>query len=328
VAAPGAVVEVASGSYPAQTLTTDSSKSSASDVVFRPAGGGSVTLGDLTVLADHLEIRDMTVNNSVSTKTTADDVTLRNIDMLGFFLEGSSNVSLIGGRVHCGVCTYHPQISAESGVNVAPTNILIDNVLFEDWQAASSSQHTECLQIGGGVGITIRNSTFRQCATATPSQATASIHISWYAFGPITRDVTLENNFIYASGNSFTIQANDFDNLDLKYNSIAGPIVIFNREGGGTSMDFIGNNLGYTAGMCSAENSGVPINWRYNVMSGGTCGSTDRNAANGFIDRNTNLHLAAGAAAINAGDPNNYPNSDIDGNTRTPGSPDAGADER
>ena len=178
------------------------------------------------------------------------------------------------------------------------------------------------------IGITIRNSTFRQCATATPSQATASIHISWYAFGPITRDVTLENNFIYASGNSFTIQANDFDNLDLKYNSIAGPIVIFNREGGGTGMDFIGNNMGYTAGMCSAENSGVPINWRYNVMSGGTCGSTDRNAANGFIDRNTNLHLAAGAAAINAGDPNNYPTSDIDGNTRTTGTPDAGADER
>ena len=110
--------------------------------------------------------------------------------MLGFFLEGSSNVSLIGGRVHCGVCNYHPQISAESGVNVAPTNILIDGVLFEDWQAASSAQHTECLQIGGGIGITIRNSTFRQCATATPSQATASIHVSWYGFGPITRNVT------------------------------------------------------------------------------------------------------------------------------------------
>ena len=38
-------------------------------------------------------------------------------------------------------------------------------------------------------------------------------------------------------------------------------------------MDFIGNNMGYTAGGCTAENSGVPINWRYNVMSGGTCGS-------------------------------------------------------
>ena len=60
------------------------------------------------------------------------------------------------------------------------------------------------------------------------------------------------------------------------YNSIAGQIVIFDREGGGSGMDFVGNNMGYTAGGCTADNSGVPINWRYNVMSGGTCGRTDR----------------------------------------------------
>ena len=248
--------------------------------------------------------------------------------MLGFFIEGSSNVSVIGGRVHCGVCDYHPQISAEYGVNVAPTNILIDGVLFEDWQAASTAQHTECLQIGGGNGITIRNSTFRQCATATPSQATAAIHVSWYGFGPVTKNVLIENNFIYASGNSFTIQANDFDNFDLKYNSIAGKIVIFNREGGGTSMDFIGNNMGYTAGGCTAENSGVPINWRYNVMSGGTCGATDRNAANGFIDSNTDLHLAAGAAANQRRRPHQLPQQRHRRQHPRTGTPDAGADER
>src|SRR4029079_12286829 len=107
------------------------------------------------------------------------------------------------------------------------------------------------------------------------------------------RNVLIENNFIYASGNSFTIQANDFDNFDLKYNSIAGKVVIFNREGAGSSMDFIGNNMGYTAGGCTAENSGVPINWRYNVMSGGTWGPSDRNAPNGVIERDTTLHLAA-----------------------------------
>jgi hypothetical protein len=325
------VVEVAGGSYSAQSITTDGSKTSANDVVFRPASGASVVLGDLNVLGDHVEVRDMRVTSSVATKTSTDDVTLRNIDMLGFFIEGSSNVSLIGGRVHCGVCDYHSQISAESGVNVAPTNILFDGVLFEDWQAATSDQHTECLQIGGGIGITIRNSTFRDCATQTPNNATSNIHVSWYGFGPKTRDVTIENNFIYESGNAFSIQAGDYAGLRIRYNSIVGPIVVFGGEGDGTPVQITGNILRYAAGMCSAQPLGsgpnAPLTWRYNILSGGTCHSTDKNAAYGYTNNLTNLHLLAGATAINNGDPSSYPATDIDGNTRT-GTPDAGADER
>jgi chitodextrinase len=331
VAAAGAVVEVAAGSYPAQTIATDGSKTSANDVVFRPASGASVVLADLTVLADHLEIRDLRVNNSASTKTSADDVTLRNIDMLGFFIEGSSNVSVLGGRVHCGVCGYHSQISAESGVNVAPTNLLIDGVLFEDWQAATSDQHTECLQIGGGNGIVIRNSTFRECATQTPANATSNIHVSWYGFGPKTSNVTIENNFIYQSGNAFSIQAGDYSGLRIRYNSIVGPIVIFGGQGDGTPVQITGNILRYTAGMCSAQPLGggpnAPLTWRYNVLSGGTCHTTDKNAVYGFINQLTDLHLLAGATANGAGDPSSYPTTDIDGNTRS-STPDAGADER
>jgi hypothetical protein len=330
VAAPGATVEVAGGSYPAQTLAADSSKTSSSDVVFRPTAGASVVLGDLTVFADHLEIRGLTVNNSSSTKGSADDVTLRNIDMLGFVI-GGTNISLIGGRVHCGRCNYHPQISAETAADVTPTNILIDGVLFEDWQAATSDQHTECLQIGGGTGITIRNSTFRNCATQTPSSATSNIHVSWYGFGAKTSNVTIENNFIYESGNPFSIQAGDYSGLRIRYNSIVGPIVIFGGQGNGTPVQITGNILRYTAGMCSAQPLGggpkAPLTWRYNVLSGGTCGATDKNAAYGFINQLTNLHLLAGAAAINAGDPSSFPATDIDGNTRS-GTPDAGADER
>ncbi|MDX6439851.1 MAG: cellulose 1,4-beta-cellobiosidase [Gaiellaceae bacterium] len=331
VAAAGAIVEVAGGTYPAQTIATDSSKTSGSDVVFRPAGGASVVLADLTVLADHLEIRDLSVNNSASTKTSAHDVTFRNLDLLGIFIEGSSNVSLIGGRVHCGVCGYHSQISAQSGVNVAPTNIVIDGVLFEDWQAASSGQHTECLQIGGGNGITIRNSTFRECATKSPSSATSNIHVSWYGFGPKTSNVTIENNFIYESGNPFSIQAGDYSGLRIRYNSIVGPIVVFGGQGDGSPVEITGNILRYTAGMCTAQPLGsgprAPLIWRYNVFSGGTCGATNKNAPYGFLNPLSNLHLLVAAAAINAGDPSSYPTTDIDGKTRS-GTPDAGADER
>jgi hypothetical protein len=125
----------------------------------------------------------------------------------------------------------------------------------------------------------------------------------------------------------YPIQGEDLENFDLRYNSIAGPVLIYNTVSPGTGMDFIGNVM--RAGSCTAQGSPVPINWRYNVIQGGTCGSTDRNAPYGFVDINSNLHLAAGAAAINAGDPASYPSRDIDGQTRFLGTaPDAGADER
>jgi hypothetical protein len=83
--------------------------------------------------------------------------------------------------------------------------------------------------------------------------------------------------------------------------------------------------------MCSAQPLGggpnAPLTWRYNVLSGGTCHTTDKNAVYGFINQLTDLHLLAGATANGAGDPSSYPTTDIDGNTRS-STPDAGADER
>ena len=55
---------------------------------------------------------------------------------------------------------------------------------------------------------------------------------------------------------------------------------------------------------------------------------SDSRSAPGFSDSNNNLHLSAGAAAINVGDPTSYPSQDIDGQTRPNGNTaDAGADE-
>ncbi|MDX6439392.1 MAG: hypothetical protein QOF45_1975, partial [Gaiellaceae bacterium] len=132
----------------------------------------------------------------------------------------------------------------------------------------------------------------------------------------------------------FSIQALDYPGLRIRYNSIVGPIVVFGGQGDGSPVEITGNILGYTAGMCTAQplgsGSGGPyaaLNWRYNVISGGTCGATDKNAAYGYINSLTNLHLLVAAAANSAGDPSSYPATDIDGNTRS-ATPDAGADER
>jgi hypothetical protein len=67
--------------------------------------------------------------------------------------------------------------------------------------------------------------------------------------------------------------------------------------------------------------------WSYNVVaSGSACGGIL--APTGFALPPLNLHLSLGAAAINAGNPANYPSTDIDGHARPAGGrPDAGAQE-
>jgi chitodextrinase len=326
LAAPGASVEVAGGSYPGQTINPDSSKTSTSDVVFRPAAGASVTVtGEIEANGAHFELRDMTINQ-INFPRSADDITLRNVINHGMWMQGPSNISILGGEITCGTCNYHSHIQNASDGH-PPTNILWDGVNFHDW-ASQAGEHVECLQILGGDNVTIRDSIFKNCGTANGGLgATADLHIAWVATGSaMTKNILLENNFFYPSGNPYAIQMDDYANIDLRNNSISGPIKIWDRSGPGTGIDITGNIL--RASQCTAESSGVAINWRYNVIQGGTCGSTDKNAAAGFVDASNNLHLATASAAINAGDPANYPTTDIDGQGRPiGGAPDAGGDE-
>jgi len=327
-ATPGQVVEVAGGSYPGQTINPDSSKTSTNDIIFRPASGASVNVtGEIEANGAHFELRDMTIDQ-INFPRSADDITLRNVVNHGMWMQGPSNISIIGGEITCagGSCDFHSHIQ-NGGDGHPPTNILWDGVYFHDW-TSQAGEHVECLQILGGDNVTIRNSIFKNCGTGNGGLgATADLHIAWVATGTaMTKNILLEDNFFYPSGNPYVIQMDDYANIDLRNNSISGPIIIWDRSGPGTGIDIIGNIL--KASTCTAESSGVAINWRFNVIQGGTCGSTDKNAAPGFIDANNNLHLTAGSAAINAGDSTNFPAKDIDGQARPMGSaPDAGADE-
>jgi hypothetical protein len=107
-------------------------------------------------------------------------------------------------------------------------------------------------------------------------------------------------------------------------------VIVFGGFGDGTPVQFIGNVMRYSSCKSQPSASGpvAPLAFKYNVQQGGTCGPTDVNAPLGFVDPARNLHLRAGAAAINHGDPASYPARDIDGNRRPRGPrPDAGADE-
>jgi hypothetical protein len=325
LARPGAIVNVDGGTYREQIISARTGRSQP-NVIFRPTGSQKVLVAALKVFASHLEVRSMALND-LELPRDAHHLVFRNVRNRGVFTQGASNITFIGGEVTCTVCDYHSHLDDGGAPDYRPPrDIVFDGVYFHDWRSIAG-EHVECLQILAGDRITIRNSVFRNCGTADNGRgATANLHIAWLGNGPMTRNILIENNFFYPSGNAYAIQMDDYANIDLRYNSISGPIMIWDRSGPGTDMDFVGNVMRF--GACGAERSGVPINWRYNVLDGGTCGATDRNAPSGFIDPLTNLHLKPNAVAINRGDPKSHPRRDIDGRKRPKGNrADAGAHE-
>jgi hypothetical protein len=176
------------------------------------------------------------------------------------------------------------------------------------------------LQIGAGDGITIRNSRFRNCDVM-------DMHVSWYGDAPMTKNVTLENNFFAAAtdGGFYAVEAKAFTNLLLRNNSFGQAFKIFTDEGTNKNVRVIGNVGPYQPWACEKG-----VGYRYNVWTRVRCGKTDRKAPSGFVNAAAgNFHLRAGAAAVNRGDPKSYPSKDIDGQKRPKGrAPDAGADER
>jgi hypothetical protein len=331
LALPGATVLLAGGRYGAQTIRNRGGRTGPK-VVFQPATSARVTVaGELTVRATNLELRRLTLDD-LELPREADRVTLRNVKNHGFWIEGASNITFAGGEVSCGRCPFHPFLVDGGAPDFRPpSNIVFDGVTFRDWQTAEPDQHTECLQILAGNKITIRNSVFRDCGTADGGRgATANLHVSWLGRGPKTRNVLIENNFFYASGNTYAINAGDWPNTDLRYNSIVGPILIGGGWGDGTPVELVGNIMRFSGCQATRNGSGTvsPLVHRYNVLEGGACHSTDRNAPAGFVNPAANLRLRTGSAAVNAGDPKSHPRRDIDGERRPKGGrADAGADE-
>lgn len=321
VAKPGQVVEVGAGTYPNQDLLVDPSKTSPADVVFRPARGARVVVGDFEVYAKHLELRDFTTSE-LGTHGTTEDVTARNLRIRGgLYIRSGRKISIIGGSVGPGR-DVHPAIVSEWQSKTPPRSILVDGVTFHDWTRSGPEIHTECLQIGGGNGVTVRNSRFRNCNVM-------DIHITHFGDAPLTRNVTIENNVLEDStgGGFHTIQANAYANLLIRNNSFEQGFVIFTGPGHGPNKNVrvIGNVGPRSPGQCEDG-----VTFRYNVWAGAKCGPTDVNAPSGYVNPAAgDFHLRAGAAAIGRGDPTSYPARDIDGDPRPlGGAPDAGADER
>jgi hypothetical protein len=321
VARPGAVIEVAAGTYPDQHLSPDLTKNSSGKVVFRPAPGGSVTTGAVDVDgASHLEFRGMFFNGA-NANEGSEDVTFRNIRSTSLYITSAVGISVIRGSYGPDTDYDNGQIRAACPTCPPSRNVLIDGALFHDAVLSPGSDaHVECLQVGDVDGLVIRNSRFVNCETH-------NVFISPWWSGAV-RNVLLINNFggkVRTGYYGFRIAAGNeiCENVSFKYNSATTAFLIQC----GTivnGVSFIANVGPYAQWTCYAG-----MTFLYNVWDGARCGPTDRKARSGFVDpERFDLHLRRGSAAINHGDPADYPRRDIDGQRRPVGPrPDAGADE-
>jgi hypothetical protein len=337
VAVPGQVVEVAGGNYGSIVLA---GSKPAPGVVFRPASGAVVSLG-VRVDADNVEFRDMRIGYWEA-RYQSDGLVMRNIDSDVFGIYGSSNTKVIGGDVGP---SYNPGGSStvtyvtwgNSGT-VLPRNITFDGVYFHDFRRGTPEDHMECVFVTGVDGLTIRNSKFQRCDVFSIYFGTP-----WWGAPDVLKNVVIENNFFDEStldggyGQCCTHYAvrvaSDWDrveNLRLAYNSALQPVSIDGVSFAGVSV--IGNVApwpGCEGGVTYAYNV-----WQHDSVQ--KCNSTDKGVVGSAWGTNklgfanpaaVDLHLTSTSPAVNAGNPQDHPSVDIDGQART-GLPDAGADER
>lgn len=342
LAQPGQTIEMAAGTYADTSLALDTTKASSADVVIRPAAGASVTFSSqLHVSGRHVEFRGLHFAAKLWIEASAVDVTLRdntlkNFDLYSDGKQSAEDISFIGGSVGPSA-DENSRIASNGPATVAsPKNILIDGVDFHDFTVTpGSGAHVECLQVWAVDGLTIRNSTFRNCevfdiflqklpegAAATPS------------------NILIENNFFDCCRSGFySIRMADhpgtsWKNITIRNNSLdkainPDPAVPY------SNVQIVGNvgpSLALWAGSTGVTQSKPPagLTIDHNVWySGPKIGPNDKVAPSGFRNPAAlDFHLTAGAAAIDAGDPANFPARDIDGDARPAGAaPDAGADE-
>ena len=320
VATAGQVIEVRAGSYGDQTV---------------PSGSKAVTF------------RGVAGNKIRQVKSDADNITFDGLDLdaggtktTGAVFEhgAASNVTLKNSRVGNVVDEKGAMLGGSS--STAKTNLVIDNVDFHDVRAVTSGVHNECI-MAHAPGITIRNSTFTNCATMDISLGRGD----WWGQAPYG-NVTLENNVFGHSTNGGTgwhyyglawfvgklenarVVGNTFENEVRMETQHIGPGpysgVWANNIGGGwqclPGVSYAGN----VGKKCGTTDVAVTPNYSCGPPA---CSSLTTMPV-GWVDPARNdFHLKADSIAIDKGSALYASPTDKDGKARN-GPPDAGAYER
>jgi Protein of unknown function (DUF1565) len=323
VSTSGQTISVAPGSYPGQTIAASPGKSGA-HVVF--LGNGAST-GEIVVEASHLTLKDFNTGGWKAAEGST-DLTFQNVNIThgGFFIDSATNVSVLGGVVD-GAGQYWTNgndVKTMSTTSVVPSGILFDGVTIQNYRRApGSSDHVDCLHVMAVNGLTIRNSRFANCEAF-------DILFTMY-LGPTPTNILIENNFFRCCGSGFySVQLGGdhgeaFQNVTIRNNSAdKGMTVGANGSNTLANVAYYNNDVPDIGG---CDRNGVTADYNVLFDASAKCGPHDLLVASGFASA-TDLHLLAGAPAINAGLAGQAPATDIDGQARPQGpAPDIGADE-
>jgi hypothetical protein len=180
------VVEVAAGTYPSQTISADTSKTSWTDVTFVPAPGATVVIGCRTitgengrvvggqscidVYASHIafeggvtkgfQTQSYTVDNftyqgRIDTERGAEDITFRNMD-IGAVAVGSSHTLVSHNDLGPSIDPLNMR-QADGDSDVWQDNLVHDFVVV-------NAGHFECMTWDGGTNVTFEYNEWRSCA--------------------------------------------------------------------------------------------------------------------------------------------------------------------
>jgi Bacterial TSP3 repeat len=347
VAQPGQTVELAAGSYGNQTINRDASKTSTADVVFRPAGGATVTLGSVTSYGSHLTLEDMNASDLTARVSdpptyTVSDVTFRNMDARNFMSLSASDFNVLGGDYGpasaCGGA-YGGSNSSIRRLTVAgapvPQNVLIDGVRIHDVVSHDfNACHIEGLAIFAGDGVTVRDSRF---------WGNSVYDIFLQPNSGAVSNVTLENNWFAApvgeggsgggsSAVAFSGNSSAFANTLIRHNSFNAQLAL---DDNGLSPSYSNFRVVGNVGDLAWGDCELALIISHNVWRNEACDSSDRNLGGGaypFVSAQNgsgmDYHLTGGVARDLVPDSVSTLSDDIDGEARPMGGRrDAGADE-
>ena len=295
VAGAGAVVQVAPGSYGAQTMSANNgSVSSSQPVVFQsPAGAGvgDVVIEQLNLTgSDNVTFKTMTFGTGAPGNKAWYQRFSSNTLCDGCYIHGQlaidgddSNITFKNGTVGNYVAgNADPQIGAERGPSVTnaaqPTNVSFINESFHDIDASSTGTHTECLQVLAVHGLTIDHSTFFNC-NVHGNGSKANIMFSGYDHnvGCVNEatcgtnndywDITIQNSSFNggpAGSNQLAFQwDNQFDdsydcrNVLVQNNSIVGGVLWGCNVNPPAETQVLRNSISLSGGFYSSQCNAV-----------------------------------------------------------------------
>jgi hypothetical protein len=311
------VVSIAAGRYGSQVVQGNKA------VTFR--GGSGVRVDQLNVEASNTSWDGVNVNaNGIKTAGSA------------LYISGS-NITFRNASVG--------NVADEKGLLIIGANHLIDNVLFHDAfmtsQGEAADVHMECVYAIGVPGLTIRNSTFRDCAVMDLFFTYGSW---WSPQPPAYGNVTIENNVFshpersnnggwhyYGLYIGWIGPRGDDDPLTgwvVRNNTFENSSSVGTSNRRAVNSRWVGNlgSWDCVAGMTYRYNVGRACSAQDKAVSPASSGPSQPAAFGWRNPAAYDFTLTAGSPAINAGDPNDAPATDRAGNPRN-GVPDAGAFE-